>query len=74
MAETDRARFLRRAAEAKALVARLHPELLDTSGTDTTLHDLTLALSPGERLEQCYRQALAVAWLRGLKLGPSTYR
>ena len=65
--ETERGRFLRRAAEARAFVARTSPELLDTSGIDTTLHELTLALPVLERLADGYRHALSNEWLRSLQ-------
>ncbi len=64
--EDDRARFLRRAEEARAFVARVDPALLD-AGIDTTLYDLTLSCSVIERLQYGYRHALADQWLRGLR-------
>jgi hypothetical protein len=63
----ERARFLRRAAEARAFVARVDPSLLDTSGVDATLHDLTLSRSVLERLQDAYRHELGNQWLRGLR-------
>lgn len=64
--DTERERLLRRAAEARAAVAKVWPELLDTSGIDTTLSDLALSRTVLERLDAGYRFELAKAWLRGL--------
>jgi hypothetical protein len=73
-AATARARFLRRAREARAFVASVDPSLLDTSGVDTTLHDLTLSFSVIERLEFGYRHELSNEWLRGLRRADSSTR
>jgi hypothetical protein len=62
----ERERWLRRAKEARSYVARVAPELLDTTAVDTTLHDLTLARSVLERLDDAYRHELGNGWLRGL--------
>ncbi len=63
---TERERFRTRAARARECVARLDPTLLDTSGVDLTLHDLTLAKSVLGRLDDAYRHELGNAWLREL--------
>jgi hypothetical protein len=66
---------LERAEQARAAVARVWPELLDTSGIDTTLSALALSRTVLERLEQGYRFELAKEWLRGLpRLEPSEDR
>jgi hypothetical protein len=67
MAETDQQRQQRRADEARAAVAKVWPELLDTSGIDTTLHDLTLSRTVRERLAYGYRFQVAKNKLRGLR-------
>jgi hypothetical protein len=67
MAETEQERLRRRANEAWAAVARVWPELLDTSGIDTTLLDLNLSLTAMERLASGYRFQLGKEWLRGLR-------
>ena len=56
----------RRAAEARAAVARVWPELLDTSAVDATLGEEAISRTVLERLESGYRFELAKDWLRGL--------
>lgn len=65
-AVTARERLSRRAAEARAAVAGVWPELLDEAGVDTTLADLALSRTVLERLESGQRFELAKEWLRGL--------
>ena len=64
--------FRRRAAEARAFVARIDESLLDTSGVDTTLHDLTLSRSVMGRLEGAIdRHKFVVAPGRTIRVGVS---
>ena len=65
----DRERLRLRAEAARQCVARLDPSLLDTQAIDVTLHDLTLARSVLDRLDDAYRHELGNAWLRGLERG-----
>jgi hypothetical protein len=65
--DNDRQRILRRAAAARALVARLAPELLNEPGVDRTLHDGTLSRDVLGRLDDAYRQCREEDWLRGLR-------
>jgi hypothetical protein len=67
--ETDAERARRRADEARATVAKVWPELLDTSAIDTTLHDLALSKTVMERFDDGYRFELGKEWLRGLPRG-----
>ena len=64
--ETEAERKKRRAAEARAAVAKVWPELLDGSGVDTTLFEETLALTVLDRLRAAYQFELAKKWLREL--------
>jgi hypothetical protein len=67
--ETDAERARRRADEARAAVAKVWPELLDTTAIDTTLHDLALSKTVMERFDDGYRFELGKEWLRGLPRG-----
>ena len=64
--ESNRERFLRRAAEARRTVARLAPELLGETGVDPSLLDATLSRSVLERLGDAERHARGNDWLRAL--------
>ncbi len=66
--ESQRERLLRRSAEARRFVAEVDPSLLDTSGIDLTLHELTLSRSVLGRLDDAYRHELGNEWLRGLRV------
>jgi len=73
--ESVEERNRRRAAEARAAVAKVWPELLDTSGIDTTLNDLALARTVMERFAAGHRFELGKQWLRGLpRVRPSKDR
>jgi hypothetical protein len=63
--EAEREQLVKRAKMARDFVARVDPSLLE-AGVDATLHDLTLARSVIERLEDAYRHELGNVWLRGL--------
>ena len=65
--ETESERKQRRAAEARAAVAKVWPELLGDTGVDETLHDLTLSRTVLERLQAAYEFELSKEFLRGLR-------
>jgi hypothetical protein len=62
--ESDRERFVRRAAEARAFVARHAP--------DMSLIDELLERTPDERLQLAQRDARENAWLRSLRRAESS--
>jgi hypothetical protein len=72
--EGRREQFLQRAKAARELVAEVDPSLLGAE-VDVTLHDLTLARSVIERLEDAYRHELGNVWLQELgRANPSGRR
>jgi hypothetical protein len=69
---SDRERFVRRAAEARAFVAAHAPELLGDAGADPSLIDELLERTPEERLALAERDAKEDAWLRSLRRADSS--
>lgn len=65
--ETDRERFLRRAAEARAFVERVNPALLQgAADVDQTLLDWTLSMTLRERFDAAVDHQRQVDRLNGL--------
>lgn len=73
--ETERERFLRRAAEARAFVAKENPALLrGAADVDQSLLDWTLSMTLQERFEAATHHQKEVDRLQGVGRGASEDR